>query len=118
MLSILTDIKKNTILVLIDPSGTNVFPVGYSPNAVPVMYWLFTILHIRCLASAARCRIYVMGPGEQGGRGVTDWGGDTSGYHTKLQDTIQSPDRLYKDMADYTKPLKDYTKPHKDYAKT
>ena len=37
------------------------------------------------------------GPGEGG----TDWGGDTSGYYTKTQKIIQSPETLYKALTDY-----------------
>ena len=43
------------------------------------------------------------------GEGI-DWGGDTSGYYTKPQKTIQSPDRQYKAPTDNTKPQKDNTK--------
>ena len=44
-----------------------------------------------------------------GGRGI-DWGGDTSGYHTKPQKTIQSSNRLHKAPTDNTKPRQTYTK--------
>ena len=33
-----------------------------------------------------------------------DWGGHTPRYYTKPQTTIQSPNRLYKALGDYTKP--------------
>ena len=49
-----------------------------------------------------------VGPG-----GGIDWGGDTSGYYTKPQKTIQSPKTLYKAPTDYTKPQQTIQSPNK-----
>ena len=54
--------------------------------------------------------------GGGGGEGIY-WGGDTSGYYTKPQETTQSPKILHKAPEDYTKLQKDHTQPQKDYTK-
>ena len=51
----------------------------------------------------------------QAERGGIDWGGDTSGYWTKPQKTIQSPNRLYKAPKQYTKPRQTSQSPQKVY---
>ena len=57
-------------------------------------------------------------PRSPSGRGGIDRGGDTSGYHTKLQNILQSPTTLNKAPKHYTKTYKDFTTRHSIFVET